>query len=51
MDRVTARERSLSRVDGRAEVQEPGPPVLVHGARRPVTVWPAGDVDLRGRPW
>ncbi len=49
--RVTARERSLSRVDGRPEVQEPGLPVLLHGARRPVSAWPAGDVDLRGRPW
>lgn len=49
--RTRVRERSLSRVDGAPVVQEPGPPVLLHAARRPVADWPAGDVDLRGRPW
>ncbi|WP_370189153.1 GNAT family N-acetyltransferase [Aeromicrobium sp.] len=49
--RTRVRERSLSRVDGAPVVQEPGPPVLLHPARRPVADWPDGDVDLRGRPW
>lgn len=49
--RVRARERSLSRFDGAPQVQEPGPPILLHEARQPVTAWPTGDVDLRGRPW
>ncbi len=49
--RVAVRESSRSILDGSPVVQEPGPPVLVHPARRDVSTWPSGDVDLRGRPW
>lgn len=49
--RVRVAERGLSRVDGREVVRPAGPPVLVCAAMRPVSTWPEGEVDLRGRPW
>lgn len=49
--RIHVAERSLARADGAAQVREAGPPVLICAGTRPVSEWPAGDLDLRGRPW
>lgn len=48
--RVAARERSLGR-DGKPVVNPPGQPLLVLPVGSPITAWPNGDVDLRGRAW
>lgn len=49
--RVSARERSISRLDGVTVVETTADPLLVCAARRPAAQWPAGAIDLRGRPW
>lgn len=49
--RVHATERCLSRVDQTAIVESQGGPILICSAKRDVSEWPAGEIDLRGTPW
>ncbi len=47
--RVHAQERHVSIADG-SDVTEPsGTPILIHDASD--SLWPQGDIDLRGTPW
>ncbi|REJ08248.1 GNAT family N-acetyltransferase [Microbacterium bovistercoris] len=48
--RITARERSLSRLDGTPVVTD-SDPILIRSAARPDHDWPEGDIDLLGPPW
>jgi GNAT superfamily N-acetyltransferase len=48
--RVTATERSRSRLDGTVVVTTDYP-ILILPVIRAVSDWPAGAIDLRGTPW
>jgi aminoglycoside 2'-N-acetyltransferase I len=48
--RVTATERSRSRVDG-TDVVTSGDPILILPVSRAIFDWPGGVVDLCGTPW
>ncbi|MDR6866860.1 GNAT superfamily N-acetyltransferase [Microbacterium resistens] len=48
--RIQAREHSLSLIDD-SPVESIDSPILICAAARPLDAWPAGDIDLRGRPW
>lgn len=48
---IHATERCLSRLDQISVVVSEGGPNLVCSAKRTVSQWPQGDIDLRGTPW
>lgn len=48
--RISAAEHVISR-NGLPMVHPPGPPLLVLPIDRDIEEWPAGTIDLRGRPW
>lgn len=48
--RISAAERSISRA-GQPVFDAPGQPLLVLPVESPLTSWPVGQVDLRGRAW
>lgn len=49
--RIEAAETYVDRVSGEAVTDAPGPPLMIVGIERPIESWPAGGIDLRGRPW
>jgi len=48
-ERVSAPERSLDR-EGRPSMDPAGQPLLIYPVE-PSSVWPEGEIDLRGRAW
>ncbi|MFF3038137.1 GNAT family N-acetyltransferase [Arthrobacter citreus] len=48
---VWATERCLSRLDQKSVVVSKGGPNLICSAKSDASVWPKGDIDLRGTPW
>lgn len=48
---IHATERCWSRLDQTSIVESQGEPILICSAKRDVSEWPAGEIDLRGTPW